>query len=83
MVSCDFKIFFYLRGAHPLYSWNTRFSNVNRGPAANTNWMHDTPIISDVEYKLRKLLIELGNADKVLGIQVNHCFITSMKVGLI
>lgn len=44
--------------------------NVNRGPATNTNWMHDTPILSDVEYKLRKLLIELGNADKVLGIQV-------------
>ncbi|XP_057799176.1 uncharacterized protein LOC131015001 isoform X2 [Salvia miltiorrhiza] len=44
--------------------------NVNKGPAANPNWMHDTPILSNVENKLRKLLIELGNADKVLGIQV-------------
>ncbi|XP_047970705.1 uncharacterized protein LOC125213942 isoform X2 [Salvia hispanica] len=44
--------------------------NVNKGPAANPNWMHDTPILSSVENKLRKLLIELGNADKVLGIQV-------------
>ncbi|KAL1532327.1 hypothetical protein AAHA92_32351 [Salvia divinorum] len=44
--------------------------NVNKGPAANPNWMHDTPILSNAENKLRKLLIELGNADKVLGIQV-------------
>ncbi|KAI3468454.1 hypothetical protein Pfo_025117 [Paulownia fortunei] len=44
--------------------------NVNRGPAFNANWIHDTPVLSDVEDKLRKLLIELGNADKVLGIQV-------------
>lgn len=49
----------------------TCFSNVNKGPAANPNWMHDTPILSSVENKLRKLLIELGNADKVLGIQVD------------
>ncbi|KAH6783584.1 ABC1 family protein [Perilla frutescens var. hirtella] len=44
--------------------------NVNKGPTANPSWIYDTPILSDVEYKLRKLLIELGNADKVLGIQV-------------
>ncbi|KAG6387861.1 hypothetical protein SASPL_153055 [Salvia splendens] len=44
--------------------------NVNKGPATNPNWMHTTPILSNVENKLRKLLIELGNADKVLGIQV-------------
>ncbi|KAL0393838.1 UNVERIFIED_CONTAM: AarF domain-containing protein kinase [Sesamum latifolium] len=44
--------------------------NVNRGPAFNANWIHDTPVLSDVEDKLRKLLIELGNTDKVLGIQV-------------
>ncbi|KAL0312267.1 UNVERIFIED_CONTAM: hypothetical protein Sradi_5626000 [Sesamum radiatum] len=46
--------------------------NVNRGPAFNANWIHDTPVLSDVEDKLRKLLIELGNTDKVLGIQVHH-----------
>ncbi|KAL8521597.1 hypothetical protein ACS0TY_011934 [Phlomoides rotata] len=44
--------------------------HVNRGPAFNANWIHDTPPLSDVENKLRRLLIELGNADKVLGIQV-------------
>ncbi|KAK6137173.1 hypothetical protein DH2020_029081 [Rehmannia glutinosa] len=44
--------------------------NVNIGPAFNANWIHDTPVLSNVEDKLRKLLIELGNADKVLGIQV-------------
>ncbi|KAK6158642.1 hypothetical protein DH2020_005956 [Rehmannia glutinosa] len=38
--------------------------------AFNANWIHDTPVLSNVEDKLRKLLIELGNADKVLGIQV-------------
>ncbi|KAG8375303.1 hypothetical protein BUALT_Bualt10G0086300 [Buddleja alternifolia] len=44
--------------------------NVNRGPAFNAHWIHDTPVLSNIEDKLRKLLIELGNADKVLGIQV-------------
>ncbi|KAL7159655.1 hypothetical protein ABFS83_01G042700 [Erythranthe nasuta] len=44
--------------------------NVSRGPAFNANWIHDTPALSNTEDKLRKLLIELGNADKVLGIQV-------------
>ncbi|CAA0814948.1 ABC1 family protein [Striga hermonthica] len=44
--------------------------NVDIGPAFNANWIHDTPVLSTVEDKLRKLLIELGNANKVLGIQV-------------
>ncbi|GER39753.1 ABC1 family protein [Striga asiatica] len=44
--------------------------NVDIGPAFNANWIHDTPVLSSVEGKLRKLLIELGNANKVLGIQV-------------
>ncbi|XP_051151478.1 uncharacterized protein LOC127265629 isoform X2 [Andrographis paniculata] len=44
--------------------------NVNKGPAFNANWIHDTPVLSNVENKLRKLLIDLGHADKVLGIQV-------------
>ncbi|EPS65049.1 hypothetical protein M569_09728, partial [Genlisea aurea] len=36
----------------------------------NTSWMSGTPSLSNVEEKLRKLLIELGNAGEVLGIQV-------------
>ncbi|KAL3613836.1 hypothetical protein CASFOL_041910 [Castilleja foliolosa] len=44
--------------------------NVNVGPAFNANWIQDTPVLSNVEEKLRKLLIELGNANKILGIQV-------------
>ncbi|PIN15324.1 putative unusual protein kinase [Handroanthus impetiginosus] len=44
--------------------------NVNRGPVFNACWIHDSPVLSNVEEKLRRLLIELGNADKVLGIQV-------------
>ncbi|PHT58721.1 hypothetical protein CQW23_01084 [Capsicum baccatum] len=44
--------------------------NLNRGPALNPRWIYDTPIHSDVEAKLRQLLVELGNAEKILGIQV-------------
>ncbi|XP_021714934.1 uncharacterized protein LOC110682895 isoform X2 [Chenopodium quinoa] len=42
---------------------------INMGPATNTQWLCDTPVHSDVEGKLRKLLIDLGNAGKILGIQ--------------
>ncbi|KAL6549714.1 hypothetical protein OROMI_020202 [Orobanche minor] len=45
-------------------------SNVNIGPTFNANWIHESPVLSNVEDKLRKLLIELGSANKVLGIQV-------------
>ncbi|XVE71386.1 hypothetical protein DITRI_Ditri10aG0146500 [Diplodiscus trichospermus] len=44
--------------------------NINKRPAANTQWIYNTPIHSDVEAKLRQLLVELGNSDKILGIQV-------------
>ncbi|XP_047340558.1 uncharacterized protein LOC124944128 [Impatiens glandulifera] len=44
--------------------------NISKGPAQNTQWIHDTPVLSNVEAKLRQLLVELGNADKILGIQV-------------
>ncbi|KAJ9167570.1 hypothetical protein P3X46_019192 [Hevea brasiliensis] len=41
-----------------------------KGPAVNAQWIYDTPSHSDVETKLRKLLVELGNEEKILGIQV-------------
>ncbi|KAG6649392.1 uncharacterized protein LOC122315961 [Carya illinoinensis] len=44
--------------------------NIYRGPAVNDQWVYDTPVHSDVEAKLRKLLVELGNNEKILGIQV-------------
>ncbi|KAG8636469.1 uncharacterized protein LOC110602898 [Manihot esculenta] len=44
--------------------------SVNKGPAVNSQWIYDTPPHSDVETKLRQLLIELGNEEKILGIQV-------------
>ncbi|XP_059662977.1 uncharacterized protein LOC132308779 [Cornus florida] len=44
--------------------------NINNGPALNAQWVHNTPVHSDVEAKLRQLLVELGNGDKILGIQV-------------
>lgn len=46
------------------------FRSVNKGPAVNSQWIYDTPPHSDVETKLRQLLIELGNEEKILGIQV-------------
>ncbi|XP_023742344.1 uncharacterized protein LOC111890456 [Lactuca sativa] len=43
---------------------------MNKGTSTATKWLCETPIHSDVEAKLRDLLVELGNADKILGIQV-------------
>ncbi|CAH1427428.1 unnamed protein product [Lactuca virosa] len=43
---------------------------MNNGPPSNTKWLYDSPINSEVETKLRRLLVELGKADKILGIQV-------------
>ncbi|XP_027329559.1 uncharacterized protein LOC113845985 isoform X2 [Abrus precatorius] len=43
---------------------------ISRGPSSNDRWIFDSPVHSDVEAKLRQLLIELGNNDKILGIQV-------------
>ncbi|KAL7001850.1 hypothetical protein U1Q18_002998 [Sarracenia purpurea var. burkii] len=44
--------------------------NISRGPAVNSQWIYDTPVHSVVETKLRELLVEFGNDDKILGIQV-------------
>ncbi|CAH2044376.1 unnamed protein product [Thlaspi arvense] len=44
--------------------------SISRGPTVDAHWIHDSPIHSDVESKLRKLLAELGSIQKILGIQV-------------
>ncbi|CAG7872063.1 unnamed protein product [Brassica rapa] len=44
--------------------------SISRGPTVDASWIHDSPVHSDVESKLRKLLIELGSIQKILGIQV-------------
>ncbi|KAK3041534.1 hypothetical protein RJ639_002220 [Escallonia herrerae] len=44
--------------------------NISNGPALNAQWILNTPAHSDLDVKLRHLLVELGNADKILGIQV-------------
>ncbi|KAM7263186.1 hypothetical protein ACFE04_000869 [Oxalis oulophora] len=44
--------------------------DISKGPAANPQWIYDSPVHSDVEAKLRQLLIKLGNDNKILGIQV-------------
>lgn len=36
----------------------------------NDQWIYDTPALSDVEAKLRRLLLEMGNDNKILGVQV-------------
>nr|GEW22325.1 beta-lactamase domain-containing protein 2-like [Tanacetum cinerariifolium] len=45
-------------------------SIMNNGAASNAKWLYDSPINSDIEAKLRRFLVELGNADRILGIQV-------------
>ncbi|KAF5177129.1 Abc1 family protein [Thalictrum thalictroides] len=42
---------------------------ISRGPVTNAQWI-STPVHSDLEAKLRELLIKLGDDDKILGIQV-------------
>ncbi|XP_076886697.1 uncharacterized protein LOC143536641 [Bidens hawaiensis] len=42
---------------------------MNNG-AADNRWVYESPVNSDVEAKLRLFLVELKNADKILGIQV-------------
>ncbi|KAL4625109.1 hypothetical protein ACB092_05G000400 [Castanea dentata] len=44
--------------------------HISRGPRVNDHWIYDTPVHSDVEAKLRQFLVELGNNDKILGIQI-------------
>ncbi|KAK9079912.1 hypothetical protein SSX86_001586 [Deinandra increscens subsp. villosa] len=44
--------------------------DTNEGPKDNAEWVCDTPANSEVEAKLRPLLVKLGNDDKILGIQV-------------
>ncbi|KAJ6856164.1 hypothetical protein NC651_037905 [Populus alba x Populus x berolinensis] len=39
---------------------------IAKGPSENAQWINDTPVHSDVEAKLRQILIELGNDDKYL-----------------
>ncbi|KAJ0593968.1 putative ABC-type Cd(2+) transporter [Helianthus annuus] len=45
-------------------------SDMNHGPSSNPKWVYDGPVHSDVETKLRQFLVDLGNADRILGIQV-------------
>ncbi|XP_076881631.1 uncharacterized protein LOC143529810, partial [Bidens hawaiensis] len=44
--------------------------DTNEGPKDNAEWVCDSPVNSEVEAKLRDLLVKLGNAEKILGIQV-------------
>ncbi|KAK6912370.1 ABC1 atypical kinase-like domain [Dillenia turbinata] len=44
--------------------------SISKGPAVNANWIYDTPASSNLEAKLRQLLVQLGMEDKILGIQV-------------
>ncbi|KAF9612444.1 hypothetical protein IFM89_000192 [Coptis chinensis] len=43
--------------------------NISKVPASNEQWI-STPVRSNVEAKLRELLIELGGDDRILGVQV-------------
>lgn len=51
------------------FAESTLLGNVMRGPSTNTQWIYDSYPNSEVESKLRNLLLEMGS-DKILGIQV-------------
>lgn len=40
-----------------------------RGPVTSSQWIYNSPVNSNVEERLRKLLLDIGT-DKILGIQV-------------
>lgn len=56
-------------GIHSYYL--SCFSDTNETPVASAEWVCDSPVNSEVEAKLRPLLVQMGNADKILGIQVH------------
>uniref|UniRef100_A0A0E0E5Z3 ABC1 atypical kinase-like domain-containing protein n=1 Tax=Oryza meridionalis TaxID=40149 RepID=A0A0E0E5Z3_9ORYZ len=51
------------------FAESTLLGSMARGPTANSQWIYDSPVNSEVESKLRNLLLELGS-NKILGIQV-------------
>ncbi|XP_006656445.1 uncharacterized protein LOC102706948 [Oryza brachyantha] len=51
------------------FAESTLLGSMARGPTTNSQWIHDSPVNSEVESKLRNLLVELGS-NKILGIQV-------------
>ncbi|MFS8018280.1 hypothetical protein Hanom_Chr15g01390221 [Helianthus anomalus] len=38
--------------------------------ASNARWLYHSPVYSDVEAKMRRFLVDLGNADKIIGVQM-------------
>ncbi|GMH06925.1 hypothetical protein Nepgr_008765 [Nepenthes gracilis] len=46
--------------------------SICKGPAVNGQWIHGMPVHSNVETKLRKLLMDLRSDDKILGIQIHQ-----------
>ncbi|KAI3756154.1 hypothetical protein L1987_55970 [Smallanthus sonchifolius] len=56
---------------HQLQSeYHIQLSNMNDGRVSSARWIYDSPVYSDVEAKLRRFLVDLGNANRILGIQV-------------
>ncbi|XP_042453874.1 uncharacterized protein LOC122038283 isoform X2 [Zingiber officinale] len=51
------------------FAESTLIGSISSGPTRNSQWIYDSPIQSNVEAKLRQLLVELGN-EKIVGIQV-------------
>ncbi|KAM3193008.1 hypothetical protein ACQJBY_069905 [Aegilops geniculata] len=51
------------------FAESTLLGNMAHGPSTNGEWIYDSPVNSEVESKLRSLLLEMGS-DKILGLQV-------------
>ncbi|KAJ1698222.1 hypothetical protein LUZ63_006734 [Rhynchospora breviuscula] len=59
----------YLEIMRPFAESTLQGTMMMHEPASSSQWIYDSPIHSDVEAKLRKLLHDIGT-DKILGIQV-------------
>ncbi|KAJ3698677.1 hypothetical protein LUZ61_002382 [Rhynchospora tenuis] len=59
----------YLEIMRPFAESTLQGTMMMHGPATSSQWIYDSPIHSDAEARLRKLLHDIGT-DKILGIQV-------------
>lgn len=60
----------YLDIMRPFAESTLMVGNLRRDLADSKGWIYDMPVHSEVETKLRKLLLELGQQQHIVGIQV-------------
>eukprot|EP01018_Ginkgo_biloba_P027304 Gb_31563 [translate_table: standard] len=60
----------YLNIMRPFAESTLMAGNIRRELTDSSGWIYDTPVHSEVENKLRRLLLELGQQQYITGIQV-------------